>query len=278
MTTAHEKMTLLDAIEGKLKDTKRIPFLSRIVLTAKIVDRQTTVDHEIAEYFERIVPNLSAVRRGMSIGVSRGRKVYPSGVLLCMPNSIVQLLEASYEDICSFVTTFALHQEYAFKQHDAPSERLLEAIDAASQNRYIFPRGTGLLSNVRILFFTDDIPERAFLTWTAHSIPKHFAPNPELLGFTEKQVLGAYNQLLALGQLIKTDSLLAPDTQPTAESLITIAEESALPSNEIYLNLSSNPDLPTLDEWADIYACVIDVSMDDEFTWPALSTLNTLPI
>lgn len=53
-----ENQNLLDAIETKLRDTKRVPFLSRIAICAKIVDRQVTVDHEIEELFERIVPDL----------------------------------------------------------------------------------------------------------------------------------------------------------------------------------------------------------------------------
>jgi hypothetical protein len=42
-----ETMTLLDAIETKLKDTKRVPFVSRIVISAKIVDGKREQDLSI---------------------------------------------------------------------------------------------------------------------------------------------------------------------------------------------------------------------------------------
>jgi hypothetical protein len=42
-----ETMTLLDAIETKLKDTKRVPFVSRVIISAKIVDGKREQDHSI---------------------------------------------------------------------------------------------------------------------------------------------------------------------------------------------------------------------------------------
>jgi hypothetical protein len=84
--------TLLDCIETKLKETKRVPFVSRIVLVAKITDRQHTIDTDIADYFEQIIPELGPVRRGVNT-LERSKKVLPSGLLLIMPNAIVTVLE-----------------------------------------------------------------------------------------------------------------------------------------------------------------------------------------
>ncbi|KAH7818894.1 uncharacterized protein MONOS_1732 [Monocercomonoides exilis] len=273
-----ESMTLLDAVESKLKDTKRVPFVSRVVLCGKVVDRQITQDHDIADYFEKIIPDLPAVRRGATFGGLRGRKVLPTGILLLMPNAIVLVVESTYLSICDFLRTFALHQELAFPTEGVQSERAIAAINAAQGGTPFLPRGSQLITSVRILHYTDDIPERAFTSWTAHSISKHISPDPDMLGITEKLITCCLQKILALGNHARIDSLSTPDTPPASDALIRVCEENELPSNEVYLNLTQNTDLPTLDEWVDIYAGVIDIQLEDEFTWPAMSTLNLLPL
>lgn len=51
MASPTDSATLLDVIETKLKDTQRIPFISRIMICAKVVDRQNTQDYDIASFF-----------------------------------------------------------------------------------------------------------------------------------------------------------------------------------------------------------------------------------
>ncbi|KAA6394550.1 MAG: hypothetical protein EZS28_009921 [Streblomastix strix] len=241
-----ENQNLLDAIETKLRDTKRVPFLSRIAICAKIVDRQVTVDHEIEELFERIVPDLQLARRGQSQG-GRQRKDLPSGLLICMSNTIAVVIEQPYQGICQFLKLFTTYS-------------------------------TNILSNPKIFFYQDDIAERAYTSWIALSIPKRIPADAQRIGSTEKVVSNCYDIVLDLGKFVKADCLQQPDSRIPEDSVVNSLEDKQLPSNEVFINLTTNEDLPNPEEWLDIYGGIIDLNLDSEFTWPALSTINLLPI
>ena len=49
-----------------------------------------------------------------------------------------------------------------------------------------------------------------------------------------------------------------------SDILVRTCPEQALPSNELYLNLTSNTELPTIDEWLSIYASVVDLTLEEE--------------
>lgn len=155
----------------------------------------------ISDYFERIVPDLSYVRRGASVTTSTKGKIFPSGILLIMPNSVVHVLEGSYQTIVEFLKTLELHQEIAFPTEGVQSEKVINAINSSPQGAPIIPRAASLITSVRVMYYTDDIPRRAFTTWTAHSINKQVPPDPDMLGITEKQVLKCLESVLALGQV-----------------------------------------------------------------------------
>jgi hypothetical protein len=140
------------------------------------------------------------------------------------------------------------------------------------------PTTASLLTNVKVLFYTDDIPDRAFPTWTAQSIPKSIAPDPELLGTTEKTVLKCLEKLLALGPSARVDSIHSADSTPPSDAMIRLVREEDLPSNEIYLNLTANPDLPSLDEFLDIYAGVIDINLEEEVSRSPSLPFTMLPL
>ena len=197
-----------------------------------------------------------------------------------MPNALVVVLESSYANICNFLRTLSQHQKAASSSDSAQHDQQSSQID----------REASQITNIRVMYYTDDIPARAFSNWTAHSISKHIPPDPDNLGATEKQVLRCLMSILALSKVsslplyflslilfyhlfldiqlhLTTDSLQTVDSPPGPDALVRVCAEKDLPSNEQYINLTTNKDLPTVEEWLSIYAGVIDISLEDEVSF-----------